>query len=76
MERLYDSPRRQILEAKDKKGEEVECHFSRLFPIHHLNLQRPTLVSQLYSNTFFFKFIVIWKKKKTYKGNPSYQSNL
>ena len=35
---LYDSPRRQILEAKDKKGEEVESHFSRLFPIYYLYL--------------------------------------
>lgn len=37
---LYDSPRRQILEVKDEKGEEVQCHFSRLFPIHYLYLQR------------------------------------
>ena len=28
------------MEVKDKKGEEVQCHFSRLFPIHYLYLQR------------------------------------
>lgn len=35
---LYDLPRRQILQPEDKKGEDVEGHFGRLFPIHHLYL--------------------------------------
>ena len=35
---LDDSPRRQILEPKDKKGEKVERHFGRLFPIYYLYL--------------------------------------
>lgn len=39
---LYDSPGRQILELKDKKGKEVECHFSSLFQIYYLYLQRKT----------------------------------
>ena len=33
------------MEPKDKKGEEVECHFSRLFPIHYLDLQRKLKIS-------------------------------
>lgn len=43
---LYDSPGRQILELKDKKGEEVERHFSRLFRIHYLYLQRKPKISE------------------------------
>lgn len=34
------------MEPKDKKGEEVECHFSSLFPIHYLYLQRKLKISE------------------------------
>lgn len=43
---LYDLPTRQVLEPKDKKGEEVECHFSRLFPIYYFYLQRKPKISE------------------------------
>lgn len=34
------------MELEDKKEEEVERHFSRLFPIHHLHLQRKPEISK------------------------------
>lgn len=34
------------MELEDKKEKEVECHFSRLFPIHYLHLQRKSEISK------------------------------
>lgn len=40
------------MQPEDKKGEDVEGHFGRLFPIHYLYLRRkPQIAEQFLSET-------------------------